>query len=182
MGDLSAKVADLAVPLAESMGLVLWGVEVEYSPRFCLRVYVDNISIEQCAELSRLLGLSLDAEDLIPGSYVLEVSSPGLDRIFFNPEQLAQAVGARVDLGLREAPPPFPGRRNFRGILRAADNGLFYLAPDTPGEPEFSFAFSAVRKVRQIPVFPEKTQPGKGAGDRARRPAPEKRRAENPLP
>ncbi|MDR3176122.1 MAG: ribosome maturation factor RimP [Desulfovibrio sp.] len=168
MEDLSANVANLAAPLAGSMGLALWGVEVEYGPRFRLRVYVDNIGIEQCADLSRLLGLALDAENLIPGSYVLEVSSPGLDRIFFNPEQLAKAVGARIELGLREAPPAFPGRKNFKGILRAAKDGLFYLAPDAPGEPEFSFAFSAVGKVRQIPVFPEKTLPGKGAGGRAR--------------
>ncbi|MDR2800442.1 MAG: ribosome maturation factor RimP [Desulfovibrio sp.] len=182
LGDLSEKTADLAAPLAGSMGLVLWGVEVECNPRFCLRVYVDDISIDQCTGLSRLLGLALDAENLIPGPYVLEVSSPGLDRIFFKPEQLAKAVGARVELGLREAPPAFPGRRNFRGTLRAAKDGLFYLSPDTPGEPEFSFAFSAVRKVRQIPVFPEKTPPGKGAGDRARKPAREKKPVKNPLP
>ncbi|MDR0826844.1 MAG: ribosome maturation factor RimP [Desulfovibrio sp.] len=171
MGNLTDKIAALAAPLARSLGLALWGVEVDRSQRPRVRVFVEDIGIDQCAGLSRLLSLSLDAEDLISGPYVLEVSSPGMDRVFFTPEQLSRAVGALVDLTLFEDLPAFPGRRRFRGVVNSADAEVFSLrlTQDDPAQEaaaaaleEISFNFAAVRKVRQVPVFPEKVLPGKG--------------------
>jgi ribosome maturation factor RimP len=118
---LAASVADLAAPLAASLGLELWGIELAFGGRGVVRVFVEGengVSIEQCAELSRLLGVSLDVEDCIPGAYVLEVSSPGLERTFFTENQLARALGQRVEITLRSPRPAWPGRRKFRGRLR----------------------------------------------------------------
>jgi ribosome maturation factor RimP len=130
-----------------------------------------GVSIDQCAELSRLLGLSLDVEDIMPGAYVLEVSSPGLDRLFFTAEQLAGAVGKPVELHLLRPLADFPGRRHFRGTLvgAPADTGeLFTLQAEDcpkPGESSpVSFAFSQVKKIRQVYVPPDKTPPGKKPG------------------
>ena len=102
---LASALADIAAPLAASIGLELWGIEIAFGGRSLVRVFVEGengASIDQCAELSRLLSLSLDVEDIIPTAYVLEVSSPGLERTFFTESQLARAVGKIVDITLHE--------------------------------------------------------------------------------
>ena len=181
--DLDATVpqiiAELARPLAESLNLSLWGVEFAFSGRGIVRVYVEGdedggapVTIDECAELSRLLGLALDVEDAIPGAYVLEVSSPGLDRIFFTPEQLALALGQPLEATLLAPSPEFSGRRKFRGVLTRAPEagnaaaGTFTLQVDNPSRPgesegELSFAFTDLKKIRQIHIVPEKLLPGK---------------------
>ena len=194
---LVQTLTDLATPLAASLGLSLWGVELIFGGRGIVRIFVEDernardepvqkaelsgqghgVTIDQCAELSRVLGLALEVEDCMPGAYVLEVSSPGLDRIFFTAGQLAGAVGGVVEITLFEASQSFPGRRKFRGRLIAApsanapgkDPGQeFFLMrledAALPGEDgaEFSFAFAEVKKARQVHVVPEKVLPGKG--------------------
>ena len=184
---LAAAITDLAAPLAASLGLELWGVELAFSGRGLVRVFVESengVSVDQCAELSRLLGLSLDVEDLVPGAYVLEVSSPGLERTFFTEAQLARAVGQRVEITLHEPRPAWPGRRKFRGLLQGApgiapqgedalpeaggqtEHDQFLLKAEDvarPGEEEplVAFAFADVKKAAQVHFFPEQALPGK---------------------
>ncbi|MGC8893451.1 MAG: ribosome maturation factor RimP [candidate division WOR-3 bacterium] len=82
--------------LAEDMGLVL--VALEQGPGF-LRVFVDGdhgVSVEECAALSRRVSKAIEDHGLIPGPFVLEVSSPGLDRVLKTPRERAWAVGKRV--------------------------------------------------------------------------------------
>ena len=173
---MADAVTRLAESLAASLGLTLWGVEVLPGGRSVVRVYVESaeagqgVDIEQCAELSRLLGLSLDVEDCIPGAYVLEVSSPGLERRFFTAGQLSCAVGKQVEISLYVPLPDFPLRRKFQGELRAAPEdgqGLFSLAasdilPQNEEPPLVAFSFDQLRKVKQIHFVPEKALPGKG--------------------
>lgn len=83
--ELAQRLAELAEPVARSEGLFLveliWRRE---SSGWVLRLYVDRpeggVSLEECALVSRQLSRLLDVEDLIPGPYHLEVSSPGLTR------------------------------------------------------------------------------------------------------
>jgi ribosome maturation factor RimP len=64
----------------------------------------------------------LDVDDPIPGSYVLEVSSPGLERLFFHFHQLADYIGHPVAVTLKD---PVQGRKKWKGILlQAADNEI----------------------------------------------------------
>lgn len=215
---LADAVRALTEPLAAGLGLEIWGVELAFGGRSLVRVYVERaavggpspgqeengqeqsgeeeqglipeqgVSVEQCAELSRLLGLSLEVEDLIPGAYILEVSSPGLDRVFFTERQLASAVGKLVELQFERPLPETDGRKKFRGRLvsaPSAEGGSFILlAEDCPKpgmEMELAFAFADIKKARQIWLPPEKTLPGKkaknkknAAADKTRRPdAPE---------
>jgi len=173
---LTQIIAELARPLAESFNLSLWGIELMFGGRSIVRVYVESengVTIDQCAELSRLLGLALEVEDAIPGAYVLEVSSPGLERIFFTPEQLALALGQPVEITLAASSPEFSGRRKFRGVLTHvpeeghAPADAFTLRvenPSRPGESEglLSFVFTDLKKARQVHIVPEKVLPGKG--------------------
>jgi ribosome maturation factor RimP len=182
MSDSSPRdtIYSLAAPQAAAMGLEIWGIEVQSAAKSLVRVYVEGpegVDIEQCAELSRLLGLALEVEDAFSGPYVLEISSPGLERIFFTEAQLALAVGKRVDLTLIAALPEHPGRKRFKGALVAFADGLFALkaedmAPAGEEPPLVRFAFAQTRKVRQIHFDPEPApKPGKGVKKTASAPA-----------
>jgi len=141
---LHQELYDIAAPLAAQLGLRIWGLEFARGKRSLLRVYVESaeagpkacetledaetseeteeaqgVSIDQCAKLSRSLGLALDVEDIVPGAYTLEVSSPGISRPFFSPEQMVDYLGETVEVTTREpVVDAFPGRKSFRGPLR----------------------------------------------------------------
>ncbi|MDR2488618.1 MAG: ribosome maturation factor RimP [Desulfovibrio sp.] len=134
---LTAALADMTAPLTASLGLELWGIELAFGGRSIVRVFVENengVSIEQCAELSRLLSASLDVEDCIPGAYVLEVSSPGLERTFFSAEQLARALGQKVEITLHRPQAAWPGRKKFRGLLQEVPAFLSRNEEENPPE------------------------------------------------
>lgn len=120
------RLVSLIEPIVSSLGLTLWGIEVPASPKGGkLRIFMDSengVTIDQCAEASRHISMLLDVEDPIPGSYVLEVSSPGLERPFFHFHQLTDYIGHPVSLVLKD---PVQGSKKWRGTLvQAADNEL----------------------------------------------------------
>lgn len=103
------------------LGYELWGYE--YRPQkesALLRVFIDSaagITVDDCGRVSNQLSAALDVEDLIPVAYILEVSSPGIDRVLFVPEQYARYVGEQLKVRTRL---PVEQRRNFIGKLLAA--------------------------------------------------------------
>ena len=115
---LYIKLKQIIEPLAQSMGLRLWGMDLPAAPKGgVLRVYIDSedgVSVEQCAELSRNLSVVLDVEDPFPGSYTLEVSSPGLERPFYEFEQLIPYVNQKIAVKLRD---DIEYRKNLGGQL-----------------------------------------------------------------
>ena len=150
----------LIAPLAEQHGLTLWGLEFASGPgRGVLRIFVDTpegVTVDQCARLSRDLSVLLDVEDPIPGRYSLEVSSPGLDRTFFRPEQMAAYLGQEVTLALRE---PEEGRRSLRGILLRVEGDTVFL--DESGA-ELAVDFAHVKRAQLRFAHPTPAKPGKG--------------------
>ena len=178
--DMIREIRRLAEPLVHSLGLSLWGTEIIPSGRMVLRVYVDTPpgtrdapadeanpyasareaggrgpGIDQCAKLSRRLGLALDAEDIIPGAYVLEVSSPGLERPFFALAQLVPYVGSDLSLKLTDARPELPDRKRLRGRLLAVDAHAFtLLAHDAPDGTQLSIPWDKVRRAELAPELP----------------------------
>src|SRR5689334_8746843 len=86
-----------------------------------------GVTHEDCANYSRELGTILDVEDAVPGAgYLLEVSSPGLDRKLVKPADFERFSGSRVKIMTRE---PVNGNRHFDGRLRALGNGRIALEP-----------------------------------------------------
>lgn len=82
-----------------------------------LRVYIDSrggITVDDCADVSRHVSAILDVEDPLPGSYTLEVSSPGLDRPLVTRADFERYRGQMVKLRMHA---PVAGRRNFTGRL-----------------------------------------------------------------
>ena len=170
---LVREITRIAEPLARSLGLAIWGIEVIPSGRTLVRIYVDTPpdaldadrsareasgkgpDIDQCARVSRHVGLALEAEDLIPRAYVLEVSSPGLERRFFALVQLAPFVGSALELTLDNAQPELPRRKRLRGKLLAVDDHAFsLLAYDAPEGTRLSIHWDNVRKATLAPEAP----------------------------
>lgn len=124
MAKVTELVAALAAPIAEQNGCTLWDVEyVREAGQWFLRVYIDKpegISINDCEAVSRPLSDALDEADPIEGSYTLEVSSAGADRVLKKPEHFAAFLGSEVDVKLYRAR---EGRKELTGVLRGYDNG-----------------------------------------------------------
>lgn len=113
----------LLKPTIESMGFEFIGLEYLSNPKNRLvRIYIDRgsdgVSVEHCADVSREVSALLDVEDPLSGQYSLEVSSPGVERPLFEPEQYAAFEGEQAVLQLYA---PIEGRRKLVGTLKGAD-------------------------------------------------------------
>lgn len=119
----SEELIQLLEPAVERLGYELSDLELNIGNRNGLvRVFIDKpdgIGLDDCETVSRQVSALLDAEDPIPGHYVLEVSSPGLDRRLTKAEHFRRFSGETVKVKLRF---PVDGRRNFRGTLATADD------------------------------------------------------------
>jgi ribosome maturation factor RimP len=122
----------IAERVAASSGLEIVDVEMRGGGKArMLRIVIDKpaeqagVTHEDCANLSREVSTILDVEDVIPGgSYVLEVSSPGLDRKLSRSADFQRFVGSRVKLTTRD---PVDGDRHFVGRLESLQDGRLTL-------------------------------------------------------
>ena len=116
--DLKEKIWQLAQPVATSEGLELIHVEcLKMHTRWIVRLYLDKnggVTIDDCTSISNQLGDLLDIQDLIKGTYTLEVSSPGFDRPISRDQDFIKYEGFKVNIktGIK-----IEGIKNFRGIL-----------------------------------------------------------------
>ena len=99
-------------------------VDVEYVKErdWYLRVFIDKaggIEIDDCQQLSEKLEEILDAKNIVNDSYILEVSSPGLDRVLKKPRDFERENGKMVDIVLYA---PIDGKKNLTGKLTAYDD------------------------------------------------------------
>ncbi|MFZ5756850.1 MAG: ribosome maturation factor RimP [Pseudomonadota bacterium] len=142
----------LLEPAATALGFELWGVEYLVRGRHrLLRVYIDGpegVTVDDCASVSHQVSGILDVEDPIPGEYTLEVSSPGLDRVLFEPSQYARYTGGLLLVRTQAA---IGGRRRFRGRLKDVSESGFVLQLDDGGEQ--AIAFADVDKTQVEPEF-----------------------------
>ncbi len=124
----SQRLNDLLQPLVEQLGYEFVGLEYLNNPKqSVLRIYIDGedgVGLEDCETVSREVAALLDVEDPIKGHYNLEVSSPGLDRPLFTPEQYARFAGEEAQLSLFA---PMDGRRKFKGVILDADEEALRL-------------------------------------------------------
>ncbi|MBW2028316.1 MAG: ribosome maturation factor RimP [Deltaproteobacteria bacterium] len=126
---VSKQVIDLIEPAIEEMGYDL--VDVEYLSahgRWVLRVYIDKsggVDVEDCARVSRGIGDLIDVKDIIDHEYVLEVSSPGLNRPLKKERDFQWAIGKKVRV---KTLAPIEGRRNYTGYLSKFQGGILTLS------------------------------------------------------
>ncbi|HEX5960404.1 MAG TPA: ribosome maturation factor RimP [Rhodanobacteraceae bacterium] len=169
--ETEAIVARVAPALRE-LGLECLGVEWNAGHGGgLLRVYIDTladagdaanaVSVDDCEAASREISALLDVEDPIPGHYVLEVSSPGIERPLFNTVQFARFVGADAKVTLKL---PRDGRRRLRGRIVAAAERRIGL--DVDGE-RIDIAEQDIESAHLVPDwealgYTPKPKPGKG--------------------
>ena len=140
---LLEEIRQAAEPVLSSQGMEL--VDVEYqreAPGWVLRIYIDReggVNIDDCTEVSRELGTILEVRDLIPSSYVLEVSSPGLTRPLKKRDDFLKYRNRRVKIKTFD---PIEGRRNFKGKLLGVDGDFVQVEVDgrSYGIPQGSIA------------------------------------------
>jgi ribosome maturation factor RimP len=130
------RVRQIAERVASSSGLEVLDVEFRGSgPARMLRVFLDKpgaaagdplagVTHGDCASFSREFGTILDVEDAVPGSYTLEVSSPGLDRKLTKAADFERFVGSRMKVMTRN---PVNNNRFFEGRLESFHDGLLTL-------------------------------------------------------
>jgi len=119
------EIRALAEPVATDLGLELWDVQLRGSaPRCVLRVFLDRpgeqagVTVADCEAVSRRLSDIIDTYDAIDGHYLLEVSSPGINRQLNRVEHFERVIGSRVKVRRRED----DGKvAELAGILKAFD-------------------------------------------------------------
>lgn len=155
--DKLSRIKAIVEPIIDSMDVALWGIELGAGPRLVVRIYVEGpegVNIDQCAEISRHAGLALEVEEVLPGAYILEVSSPGLERPFFSPAQMVPYIGKPVVIVLREPGTEFSGRRKFQGDLQGVDEETITLTlPDDEGV--LTVHWNDIKKTHLVHVFPD---------------------------
>ncbi len=124
--ELIGEVWDLLEPVIAAQGMEILEIEYRREPvGWVLRIFLDidrGISVEDCAEISRIAGDLLDMADLIRTPYNLEVSSPGIDRPLRKLEHFQKQIGNVIEV---RTITPIQNRRNFKGELKeAASEGI----------------------------------------------------------
>lgn len=143
------KIRTMAERVASSEGLALVDVELKGGrANALLRIYIDKptgVSHADCQLVSEQLSAMLDVEDLIPGSYTLEVSSPGLDRKLVKPSDFVHFAGRRARLVLRE---PLASQKVLEGRLVGFEDGRVRLDLGEGGLKELEL--SNIQKARLV--------------------------------
>jgi ribosome maturation factor RimP len=131
--DVAAKVHALVAPAVEAAGYEL--VEAQWKheqPGWIVRLLIDRtpegVGHSDCERVSREVSALLDVHDVIPHAYVLEVSSPGLDRPLLRPAHFQRFVGQRAKVRLKTG---VDGRKNFTGTIVDADESRLVHGRET---------------------------------------------------
>jgi len=150
------KIREAAERVARSEGLEVFDVEWKIGKQRLLRVYIDRlpgpgnpeglgISHRDCERVSEQLSVILDVEDLVPGPrYVLEVSSPGLDRKLLKPADYDRFTGRLARIWLNE---PVENQKYFEGRLAGYSDGMVSL--DLKGR-QITMPFAGIRKANLV--------------------------------
>ncbi len=119
--DVNPKVLELIEQTVTEDEFELVHCETIGAKQKIVRILVDHpkgVTLDDCSRISRRIGDELDRRNLIPYAYVLEVSSPGVERGLYKASDFKRFAGQRIALRTRE---PLDGRRAFKGMLKGLD-------------------------------------------------------------
>lgn len=132
------KTEAILLPILEKHGFSLWDVEyVKEGGNWYLRAYIDKpegIGVNDCEVVSRELSDILDAEDYIEGSYILEVSSPGLGRPLKKDRDFERSMGEEIEIRTYRM---IDRTKEFRGLLKSYDKDSVTIEMDDSREKTF---------------------------------------------
>jgi ribosome maturation factor RimP len=159
---LIESIQDIAEPVIQSQGLELVDIEFFCEPRgWVLRLYIDReggVTLEHCSRLSEQLGDVIDVHDIIPHRYILEVSSPGVNRVLKKEKDFSGHLGEIIKVKLAQ---PIDGRKHFQGALVGCQDGHISVAVDAQ---QYLIPLSLIAKASISYQFPELKKKGKKTG------------------
>lgn len=147
---ISETVREIACPIAEKLGYMVWDVEyVREGADMILRITIDtesegSITIDDCEKMHRAIDPALDEADPIEGAYMLAVSSPGIERVLTRPEHFEKMSGSDVMLKFYTA---VDGTKTLRATLVSLDGDDIVVKV---GEEERRFSRKAVAKCETV--------------------------------
>jgi ribosome maturation factor RimP len=147
-------IADLAEPVIEGLGFRLIRVKVSGRDGGTVQIMAERprgeMTVDDCATISRRLSSVLDAYDPMPGQYRLEISSPGIDRPLVRPSDFALWAGHEAKVELKE---PVDGRKRFRGVIEgvARDEARLKIELEGKAEPVvIGLPFSLISEAKLV--------------------------------
>ena len=147
--EIEAEAERLLEPVLEQDGIELVDVEYVRERNWILRIYIDKeggVDLNDCQTVSEKAGALLDEKDLIPDNYMLEVSSPGLDRVLKKDKDFIRYTGEDVDVKLFA---PLEGTKTKALTARLdglAEDGSLLLTPE--GGEQMTLARDKISQVR----------------------------------
>jgi ribosome maturation factor RimP len=151
---LERTVADLAEPVLAELGFRLVRVKVSGRDGGTVQIMAERpdgqMSVEDCAAISRRLAPVFDAYDPMPGHYRLEVSSPGIDRPLVRPSDFALWAGHEAKIELKEL---VDGRKRFKGVIEGIAKDEVRLRIELEGNAEpvvIGLAFSRISEAKLV--------------------------------
>lgn len=139
------RIEEIAKRVCADNGLELVHVDVAGAQKPTVRITIDKpegVTHVDCANVSRQVEAVLDAEDFIHAAYVLEVSSPGLERELYKLADFEKFSGELAKMKTREA---VNGQRNFRGRIIGVENENILFEDKTNGR--VSVPFDIIKKA-----------------------------------
>ena len=146
---VTERIAELVTPSLEANGFELVRVMLTGGDRPTLQIMADRadetpITVDDCADISRVVSAILDVEDPSKGAYTLEVSSPGIDRPLVRRKDFERFAGFEAKV---ETAAPVDGRRRFRGRLLGVEGDEVRLALETG---EAAIPLSAIDRAKLV--------------------------------
>ena len=147
-----SRVEKHLLPLMEEHGFELVDVEyVKEAGTWYLRAYIDKeggVTIDDCEVVSKAVEVVLDEKDPISQMYILEVSSPGIDRPLKKDSDFVKYAGEIVDIKLYKAE---NGAKEFQGALKGLENNIVTITDESGNA--FSFDRKAIASIRLAVIF-----------------------------
>jgi ribosome maturation factor RimP len=142
------KAGDILLPIMNTNGFELVDVEfLKEGTNWYLRAYIDKdggITVEDCAVVSRMFSKKLDQEDFIEGSYIMEVSSPGLDRPLKKEKDYQRNMKKKIEIRTYQA---IDEQKEFYGVLTAYDDNSVTIEESDGFNRKF--AKTEIARIRQ---------------------------------
>ncbi|MFO7477808.1 MAG: ribosome maturation factor RimP [Methyloceanibacter sp.] len=149
------QIADLAEPVIEELGFRLVRIKISGRDGGTVQIMAERptgeMTVEDCASISRRLSPLLDAYDPMPSTYRLEVSSPGIDRPLVRPSDFSLWAGHEAKLELKE---PVDRRKRFRGVIEGVEDDEVRLRIELDGKAEpvtIGLPFALINEAKLVP-------------------------------
>lgn len=149
------RLRSLVVPLIDDRGLELYDIDQSGGTLQILVSRPGGLDVGVLTELTRAISRTLDEHDPIPGKYLLEVSSPGLERPLRRPGHYRDAVGSEVTV---KTNPGTEGDRRVRGVLTEADDEAITITSSDGGERRV--AYREIERARTVFEWAANPKPG----------------------